>query len=188
VLFGAVCAPPQTIARMRAPPILIVRIEIPNPQPSTLNPKPILIVLACACFTLFDRAAAGAEEATGAHAEAALLLYLQAAARALPDLLAKSKQLQDGANQRGGDAGRGDCIRAYAKSCVIGMLDGVSQRNAHERSKGTAGHACSICVMERLGAVGGKVSSERFVGGIVGALVRVVDGPRIIKAGLAARR
>lgn len=107
--------------------------------------------------------------------------------RTLPDLLAKSKELQDGANQRGGDAARSDCIRVYAKSCLVGMLDGASQRNAHERSKGSVGHACSICVMERLGGAGGRVSKEKFVGGIVGALVRVVDGPRIIKAGLAAR-
>ena len=109
-----------------------------------------LIILACLLFFRLS-AAAGAEEATGAHAEAALLLYLQAAVRALPDLLAKSKELQDGANQRGGDAARSDCIRVYAKSCLVGMLDGASQRKAHERSKGSVGHACSICVMERLG-------------------------------------
>lgn len=130
--------------------------------------------------------APGTDEAREEHAGAALLLYLQAAARRMPELLARSRVMADAALKRPSVPDAGKVIRATSRAMIVTMLDGAGQRRAHNREHGTAGHSCSRCLMDALGAQGegGAVSKDAFVEGVCAALAGVVCAPSIAKAAM----
>lgn len=75
-------------------------------------------------------------------------------------------------------------MQAELQEMLTRMLDGGTQRSCHKREKDKTTHACSLCLMEALGAGDGfdSVPKDVFHARLSGALSAVVSAPRLVKA------
>mmetsp|Transcript_2062 Transcript_2062/g.4823 ORF Transcript_2062/g.4823 Transcript_2062/m.4823 type:complete len:417 (-) Transcript_2062:2-1252(-) len=112
----------------------------------------------------------------------AMLLYLQAAERHLPQLILKSKALADAALAT--EAKKTGAHLCKKVETLIGeMLDVRNQVKAHSTKRTLPSHACAKCVMEAMGMHDKtRVGKQVFLAKICGALSSVVCTSRIVRA------